>query len=217
MSNSAATRRHMVDTQLRPNDVTDLKLLDAFDMVPRERFAPETALAYSDHDIVVQTAPRRYLPRATGLAKMMHAAEIRASDSVLIVGAGTGYAAAIAAQLAAKVVALEAEPALADAARATLDALGLGAVTVVTGALAEGAPAAGPFDVILIDGAAGHVPPALTAQLKDGGRLVVVEGAGLSGQARLYLRRGGDVAARYLFNWAMPSLPGLQPAQEFVF
>lgn len=217
MSNFAAQRRHMVDTQLRPNDVTDLAILAAFDEVPRERFVPETALAYSDHDIVLQRTPRRYLAPPTGLAKMIQAAEIGAEDRVLIVGAGTGYAAAIVARLAGAVVALEAEPALADAARHALDAVGAGAVTVVTGALADGAAGEGPFDVILIDGAADVLPPALTAQLKDGGRLLVVEGTGLSGRARLYLRQGESVAGRALFNWALPLLPGLERTPAFVF
>lgn len=217
MSNFAAQRRHMVDTQLRPNDVTDLAILAAFDEVPRERFVPETALAYSDHDIVLQSAPRRYLPRATVLAKMIQAAEIGAHDRVLVVGAGTGYAAAVVARLAGAVVALESEPALADTARHALDAVGAGAVRVVTGALAEGAVAEGPFDVILIDGAAEVLPPALTAQLKDGGRLLVVEGVGLAGKARLYLRQGEGVAGRALFNWAMPLLPGLERVPAFVF
>lgn len=217
MSNFAAQRRHLVDTQLRPNDVTDLRVLDAFDATPREVFAPEAALVYSDHDVIVQTAPRRVLQRATVLGKLIQAAAIAASDSVLVVGAGTGYAAAVAAKLAARVTALEAEPALADRARHSLDQLALPNVAVVTGALAAGAPAAAPFDVILVDGAVGVVPEALKAQLKEGGRLVVVEGAGLAGRARLYLRHGNDVVGRELFNWASPILPGTEPAQAFVF
>jgi protein-L-isoaspartate(D-aspartate) O-methyltransferase len=217
MSHFAAQRRQLVDTQLRPNDVTDLDLLAAFDAVPRERFVPETALAYSDHDVALSTAPRRWLPRATGVAKMMQAAAIQSGDKVLVVGAATGYTAAVAARLAAKVVALEADATLADAARQTLAAEGVANVTVVTGAPAAGAPAEAPFDVILVDGAVGRLPAALTEQLNDGGRLAVVEGEGLSSQARLYLRHGDDVAGRRLFNWAMPILPGTEAPQEFVF
>jgi protein-L-isoaspartate(D-aspartate) O-methyltransferase len=217
MSHFAAQRRQLVDTQLRTNDVTDLDVLAAFDAVPRERFVPETGLAYSDHDVVLATAPRRWLPRAAGVAKMMQAADIRPTDKVLVVGAGTGYTAAVAARLAAKVVALESDPNLADAARQALAAEGVGNVAVVTGSPAAGAPGEAPFDVILVDGAVGRLPVALTEQLKDGGRLAVVEGEGLSGRARLYVRHGADVAGRLLFNWAMPLLPGTEVPQEFVF
>lgn len=217
MSNFAAQRRHMVDTQLRPNDVTDLTLLEAFDAVPRERFVPEPALAYSDHDLLLQASPRRFLPRATVLAKLMQAAAIRPGDKLLVVGAGTGYAAAVAARLAGRVVALEAEPQLAEQARALLAELGAGNVAVVVGAPGDGAPAEAPFDVILVDGAVGRLPEALTAQLQNGGRLAVVEGTGLAGEARLYLRLGAEVSARRLFNWASPVLPGTEPAQDFVF
>jgi protein-L-isoaspartate(D-aspartate) O-methyltransferase len=217
MTTLAFQRRQMVDTQLRTNDVTDLAVLAAFDAVPRERFAGDTPIAYSDHDLVVLQAPRRVLAPPAALAKLIQAAEIRPTDRVLVVGAGTGYAAAVVARLAGTVVALESEPALADRARHLLDGLGLTAVKVVTGPVTAGAPGDGPFDVILADGALAVLPPALLDQLAEGGRLAAVEGVGLAGRARLSVKAGGDVSARHLFNWSLPVVPGSEPAPHFVF
>jgi protein-L-isoaspartate(D-aspartate) O-methyltransferase len=219
MSNYASQRRTMVDNQLRTVDVTDLDLLDAFGAVPRERFVPAeaAALAYTDKNVQVASNPARYVAAVGGIGKLIQAAEIQPSDKVLVVGAATGYVAAVVARLAASVVALEENAGLADAARSHLSEAGAANVRVVTGPLTKGAAAEGPYNVIIVDGAVAALPEALTAQLADGGRLALVIGKGLSGRAHLNVRSGKDIAARHLFNWALPLLPGTEPAETFVF
>lgn len=217
-TNFATARRMMVDGQLRTYDITDQKLLSAMLEVQREKFVPATmaGIAYLDTDVAVGHDRRLLKPMV--LAKLIQAAGISPSDSVLDVGCATGYSAAVLAKLAGSVVALEADAALADAARRTLGA-GAGAVTVVTGPLADGCAAKGPYDVILVNGAVETVPPQLFKQLKDGGRLVTVVGSGPASKATLYrsLGRGGEVSSRAIFDATGALLPGFSKPAEFVF
>jgi protein-L-isoaspartate(D-aspartate) O-methyltransferase len=221
MIDFARARRTMVDTQIRVNDVTDARIVDALLAVPREAFVAEAQreLAYIDADIAVSQAangqPARYLIELMVLAKMLNAADIGPEDVVLDVGVATGYSAAVAAHLAGRVVALEDDAALVEAARANLS--GIANVTVVQGPLAAGAPAEGPYDVILLEGAAEIVPDSLTGQLKDGGRLVAVVGTGRSAKCTVYTRIGGEISARPIFDAAIPPLPGFAAPRGFVF
>jgi protein-L-isoaspartate(D-aspartate) O-methyltransferase len=212
----AAARRTMVDGQIRTWDVTDQPLLAAFLSVPRERFvAPDHAgIAYLDTDIPVGGQGRRML-KPMVLAKLLQALGIAATDSVLIVGAATGYAAAIAAELSQKVVALEEEAALVAASRTNL--AGAAAVSVVSGALAAGAPAQGPYDTILVAGTVEAVPAALLAQLKDGGRLAAIVGDGPACKGMLYRAVRGEVSGRPIFDAAGARLPGFAKPPAFVF
>jgi protein-L-isoaspartate(D-aspartate) O-methyltransferase len=170
--------QNMVDGQVRPSDVTDTRILDAMLALPRELFVPESkrALAYLDLDLDVSEGggAARFLIKPVVLAKMLQAAEIGATDRVLVVGCASGYAAAVISHFAGQVVATESEPALAAKATATLAQLSCGNVAVRTAATAEGAPADAPFDVIVLNGATEVVPERLYAQLRDGGRLVGV-------------------------------------------
>jgi protein-L-isoaspartate(D-aspartate) O-methyltransferase len=223
MISSAQARRMMVDGQIRTNDVTDLALLAAFLEVPRERFVPadKTELAYLDLDLPVleaaRGAPARRLLRALVLAKLIQAAAIEPQQVVLDVGCGTGYSAAVLARLAAHVVALEEEPALAAMASRTLAELEPAKVTVVTGPLTAGWPARSPYDVILLDGRTEIVPRSLFPQLKDGGRLVCIEGKGPAAKGMLYLSTGGDVGGRPIFDASAQLLPGFAEPPAFVF
>lgn len=212
-----AARTKMVDNQIRTTDVTSHEVLDAFLTVPREEFVPAAVkpLAYIDNDI--QVAPGRFLMEPSPLAKLVQLAEIGGSDVVLEVGCGAGYAAAILSRLAGSVVALESDATLAATATETLARLGYDNVAVVTGNLEAGYADEAPYDVIFVGGAVEFVPEALFAQLRDGGRLVVVEGYGNASQARLYLKDGGYVSERYVFNTAVKPLPGFRKAKEFVF
>jgi protein-L-isoaspartate(D-aspartate) O-methyltransferase len=212
----ATARRTMVDGQIRTYDVTDQALLTAFLSVPRERFiAPAQAgIAYLDADIAVGKQGRRLL-KPMVLAKLLQAAGIGAGDRVLDVGCATGYAAAVIAQLADKVVALEEEPALVDEARRNL--AGIAQVSVVSGPLAAGAAAQGPYDVILLSGTAEIVPPALLSLLRDGGRLVGIVGKGPASKAMLFRSVGGEISGRTIFDAAGSPLPGLAKPPEFVF
>ena len=207
----------MVDGQVRTTDVTNLGILDAMLAIPREAFVDEQRrpLAYIDEDIEI--APGRYLMEPSPFAKLVQLAAIRPGETVLDVGAGTGYSSAVLSQLAGRVVALESDAALADRARAALAALAIDNVAVVTGPLRGGHAEAAPYDVILLEGAVEVLPDALFAALRDGGRLVAVEGRGNAGVARLYLKSGGTVTGRRAFNAAVKPLPGFERTPTFVF
>jgi len=207
----------MVDGQVRTTDVTDPAILAAMLAIPREAFVDEgrRPLAYIDEDIEI--APGRYLMEPSPFAKLVQLAAIRPGETVLDVGAGTGYSSAVLSQLAGRVVALESDAALADRARAALAALAIDNVAVVTGPLRGGHAEAAPYDVILLEGAVEVLPDALFAALRDGGRLVAVEGRGNAGVARLYLKSGGTVTGRRAFNAAVKPLPGFERTPAFVF
>jgi protein-L-isoaspartate(D-aspartate) O-methyltransferase len=227
-----AARRAMVDGQVRTNDVTNLDLIDAMLDVPREAFVPErlAAWAYLDRDLELQSGngAARYLLKPVVTARLIQAADIGLKDRVLVVGSATGYSAAVVSRLAGAAVALEEDPALAEAAQAALRRLGLVTVTPVIGRLTDGWPAAAPFDVILVEGGVEVIPDALFAQLSEGGRLVTVVYGGGQGQlegqiegqvgkATLFRSVRGEVAGRTLFDSAAPLLPGFRKAPAFVF
>ncbi|MHA7772695.1 protein-L-isoaspartate O-methyltransferase family protein [Roseibium sp. M-1] len=220
MTDFNQSRRKMVDNQLRTNDVTDHRILDAMELVPRERFVPASkrTVAYIDEDLPVgSTESGRMLMKPHIFGKLVQLAEIREGDVVLVVGAGTGYSAAVVSKLAASVVALEENADLAKTATEVLVDLGIENAVVVEGPLVAGFAAEGPYDVILVDGAVEVLPDALTAQLKPDGRLAVVEGQGGAGVAKLYQKSGTAVSSRYGFNASVSLLPGFAKAAEFVF
>jgi protein-L-isoaspartate(D-aspartate) O-methyltransferase len=216
-------RNRMVDGQVRTGDVTDLRILAAMLELPRERFVypDQAALAYADLDLPVwgekDGRSRRCLIRARNLAKLIQTAEIADEDRVLDIGATTGYGAAVLARLASEVVALEEDSALAAFAHKALDTCGIDNVSVVTGPLTAGWPAKAPYDVIVLEGATEVSPRQLCDQLRDGGRLVCVEGRGLAGKATLYRLVGGVVSGRPVFDAAAPLLPGFAQPPAFVF
>ena len=220
MLDFATARRMMVDGQVRTADVTDPRILDAMLALPRERFMPgdKAQLAYLDIDLPVgeggARAPRRML-KPMVLAKLLQAAEIAETDRVLHVGCGSGYAAALLAKLAGAVVALEQDNGLLQQAQAALS--GNPNVKVVAGALTGGSVANGPYDVIVVEGAIDTAPTALAGQLKEGGRLVCVLGAGAGGKAMLYRLIGGELSGRPIFDAAAPLLPGFEKPPAFVF
>lgn len=212
----------MVDGQLRTTDVNRIPILEAFLSVPREAFVPARLkpLAYIDEDLDVTGAgssARRYLMEPSPFAKMLQLADITPGDVVLDVGAATGYSAAILSLIAGSVIALESDAGLADGATARLAELGYDNVAVVPGALREGYASEAPYDVIVLEGAVDEVPQALFDQMKDGGRLVAVEGHGNAGVARLYVKQGDVVSGRRGFNAAVRPLPGFRREPVFEF
>lgn len=222
MSSEYAERRlKMVDGQLRTTDVNDAAVIDAMLAVPREEFVPRARreLAYIDEDIEVVSdgGEPRYLMEPSPFGRLVQLAAPGAGDVVLDVGAATGYSSAVLSRLAASVVALESDPVLAEAATETLSRLGFDNVAVVSGPLEAGWPKEAPYDVILVGGAVDVVPDALLAQLREGGRLVVVVGEGNAGFARLYLKGPGGVTARNVSNAAVKRLPGFRKAAAFAF
>ena len=225
VSTSPADRRKtMVDCQLRTFEVTDLSVLDAFLATPREMFLASTDLAvvYSDaQQAVTSDGANRTLLAPMVLARLIQAGDIDRGCRVLDVGGGSGYSAAILAQLAGSVIALESSKAFSDAAAANASALGMESFRAVTGPLAEGAASEGPFDVILVNGAVEQGLEALFAQLAPGGRLLCVLKApgqvGRSAKAVRYDRIGSDVSSRFLFDAAAPLLEGFARNPQFVF
>ena len=214
----ADARKRMVDSQIRPNKVTDPRVLAAMRHLPRERFLPEglDALAYSDEDVPLGSG--RFLMEPMVLARLVQIAEPREGDRALVVAAGTGYGAAVLSQCGPRVTAVEEDQHLLAIAR---DALGAEApgVNLVTGALGDGWAAGAPYDIILIEGAVRDIPPAIAKQLKtDGGRLVaVIAGAGRTNQAVLAEATSVGLRMQPVFDCATPALPSLRPAPEFVF
>lgn len=213
----------MVDRQVRTVDVTDPAVLAAMQAVPREVFAPTElrGLAYSDADILISgssiSGDGRYLVEPAILAKLLQLAEISPDDIVLDIGCGTGYSSAVLAQLASSVVSLEVDTDLAAKATESLIELGIVNVAVVTGGLALGYAPEGPYDVIFIAGAVERIPEALFDQLKEGGRLVAVRGAGPAGMAIVAQRRGGEISELASFNAPAPLLPGFSKTPTFQF
>lgn len=219
--NFEASRRTMVESQIRTNRVTDQALLGALLRTPRERFVPKAirALAYVDEDL--RLAPERFVMEPMVLARLIQAASVQPTDVVLDVGCATGYATALLADLAATVVGLESDSSLAGEAVRVLQELDVDNALIVEGDLRQGYPRQAPYDVVLINGAVTEVPNAITEQLADGGRLVTVVGnlrqTGRVGRATLLTRVGRTISSRSLFDATIPLLPGFAKEPSFVF
>jgi protein-L-isoaspartate(D-aspartate) O-methyltransferase len=209
----------MVDSQVRPSDVTDRRIVRAMLEVPREEFAPEgvRAIAYMDAALPVTARgpgrQGRYLLPPRTLAKLLQVAEINPDALVLDVGCASGYSTAVLARLAKAVVALEVDSALARQAESAL--LGILNAIVLRGPLAAGAPAHAPFDVVLLNGSVPEAPAHLLAQLKEHGRLVAVLAEGSFGGAHVWRRAGKGFDAVRVFDASAEPLPGFARQAEF--
>lgn len=218
MMDYAAARLNMVESQVRPNRVTDSRIVMAMLELPREKFLPEAlrGVAYVDEDIHIGNG--RYLTEPMVLARLVQAAAIQQTDTVLEVGTGTGYGAAVLSRLAGRVVALECDPALVKKADAILTELGVKNVTVVEGKLEQGCPKHAPYNAIIFSGGIEYVPQTIIDQLAEGGRLLaVLGGPGEASRATLTSKIGGAVSTRAIFDAASPVLPGLRRETGFVF
>lgn len=214
---TAAARRRMVDSQLRPNRVLDPRIVAAMLEIPREAFVPPhlADVAYADEDLPV--APGRYLMEPMVFGRMLQEVGIGPSDRVLDVGCGSGYSSAVLSRLAARVVAVESSPELLAQARGNLIRLGAASVTLINGQAAAGAPEHAPFDIIIVGGSVEHIPDALQSQLGDGGRLVAVVQGRAIGKATIIERHGSAFGTRQVFDAATPALPGFERPKRFVF
>jgi protein-L-isoaspartate(D-aspartate) O-methyltransferase len=210
-------RNLMVDGQVRPNKVSDPRIIAAMRALPRERFVPPSMapLAYSDADVPLGNG--RALVEPMVIARLAQLAAIRGGERALVVGAGTGYGAALLAACGAKVTALEEDPALVTLARGAL--AGIEGVALVAGRLADGWSAGAPYDLVFIEGSVEEIPPALVAQLRSpAGRLVAVRAVvGRVGQAVLGEALAGGLSLQPAFDCAAPVLPALRRAAGFVF
>lgn len=217
MFDSAMARRMMVDGQVRTADVTNTDLIAAMLEVPRERFVPPALATQAYVDTDLDVGGGRALLKPMVLARLIQAAQVHGSDHVLDVGCGMGYSSAVLSRLAGSVVAKELDPALADGARESLAAVGAVNVSVVTGPLTEGWPAAAPYDVILLNGACEIIPDLLGTQLKPDGRLACIFGRPPSTKAMLFRLAEGRLVGRWIFDAAAPVLPGFVAPPAFVF
>ena len=207
-------RANMVESQVRPNSVTDRSLIDAIAAVPREAFVPHAvqALAYMDEDVTLAPAAdgriARHLMQPMIFAQLVQLAGIQRGDLILDVGCGLGYSSAVLARIADAVVALECDEGMAQAAADILVDQSVDNAAVVTGVLNEGYPSEGPYDAIVLNGAVSEVPQALLEQLKEEGRLVAIIGEGPLGRAHLFKRNGDVFAEKIAFDATVEALPG---------
>ncbi len=215
MTDFAFRRTMMVDTQVRPNDVTKFPIIEAMLNVPRESFVPEAQreAAYVGDNIDLGGGRMVLEPRT--FAKMLDALDVQVSDRVLVVGAGLGYGAAVLGRMAASVIAVEERDDLAAAATAHLS--GTANVTLRQGALVAGAPKDGPYDRILIEGGVEHLPDALGAQLADGGRVAAIFMDGALGRVQIGHKADGRISWRFAFNATAQNLPGFVREKGFTF
>ncbi len=217
MTDYALARLNMVESQVRTNGVTDHRILDAMLRLPREKFLPQSAaaIAYADGDVALPGGRAELSPMMMG--KLMQLAAIANHETILLVGAGLGYGAALAAALAGRVYALEQHGALASEVRRNL--AGLTMVEVVKGPLAAGWAAAAPYDAIVVAGRVETVPEALFEQLAPGGRIVGIAGdSRLARLVRWTVAEDGQKSRLASFEGQAPRLPGFDAEKPaFVF
>ncbi|WP_323785533.1 protein-L-isoaspartate O-methyltransferase [Thalassovita sp.] len=215
MTDFAARRTMMVDTQIRPSDVTKFPIIEAMLNVPREEFVPGEKIeaAYIGENLDLGGGRVVLEPRT--LAKMLDALDIQGDELVLDLGVGLGYSAAVIARMAEAVVAVEEDESLAEDAQAALARIGADNVALHVGPLSDGAAQHGPYDVIMLEGAAENVPAALLDQLKEGGRIGCLKARGALGVAEVGYKIDGEITWRYAFNAGAPVLPGFERHRAF--
>ena len=212
MSEFATRRVMMVDTQVRPSDVTKFPIIAAMLAVPRESFLPEALREAAYVGLNIEIGDRRVVLEARSLAKLLDMLDIQPGERVLDLGCGLGYSAAVIAEIGGDVVAVEEDAAMAAGAMSAL----AGKAMVVAGPLVAGAVAQGPYDVIIIQGAVEIVPEGLLTQLKTGGRIAAIFMVGALGTARIGYKLEGAVSWRPVFNATAPVLPGFEARRGFV-
>ncbi len=215
MSDYATRRRVMVDTQVRPSDVTKFPVIDAMLSVPRELYVPpeRREAAYVGENVTLAAGRVVLDPRT--LAKMLDALDIRRGESALDIGCGLGCSTAVTAKIAAAVVGVEELPGMAEEAESILAAEGVDNAVVVTGPLVGGAAQHGPYDVILLQGGVETVPPALLEQLREGGRIAALFMEGPLGVVRIGQKTAVGLSWRDVFHAAAPVLPGFARERAF--
>lgn len=213
------SRKHMVDSQILTNGVTNSAIVDAFSTVPRELFVADELkpMAYTDEDLDLRNG--EFLIEPMVLAKMMQESGIGPDDIVLSVGDSCGYATAILSGLASTVVAVESQPGLFDKARTVWNDQGLCNIAVVGCGSEGGAREYGPYSVVFIAGAVAKVPELLLEQLSGHGRLVAVvrPNPRAQGHAAIVERSGESFSTRNAFGASTPYIGRYAPKEEFAF
>lgn len=215
MADYKQRRTMMVDTQVRPSDVTKFPIIDALLSVPREDYVPDHKrdAAYIGENIDLGDGRTLLEPRS--FAKMLDTVDVQPSDVVLDLACGLGYSTAVLAHMAEFVVGVEDNGARAQEAQAILSAQGVDNAAVIEADLTAGAAKSGPYDVIIAQGAVQDVPGALIDQLKDGGRIIAIFAEGQLGEVRLGRKIDGTVNWRRAFNASAPVLAGFE--KETIF
>lgn len=215
MTDFQTRRVMMVDTQIRPSDVTKFPIIEAMLSVPREVYVPrdKREAAYMGENIALR--PGRVVLEPRTLAKLLDALDIQPTELVLDLGCGLGYSAAVIARLADAVVAVEEDEAMAAEAEQLLSQEAVDNAAVIAAPLAHGAAKHGPYDVITLQGGVEEVPEAVLAQLKDGGRIGAVFMEGALGVARVGYKAEGRISWRFAFNATAPVLPGFAVTHAF--
>lgn len=214
MTDFVTLRRMMVDTQVRPSDVTKFPIIDAMLRVPREAFVPDEAAdaAYAGRNIDLGDGRVVLDPRT--FAKMLDALNVDGDDLVLDIGSGLGYSAAVIARIAEAVVAVEDDAERAEEAQPLLMDHADNVIQHV-GPLAEGAPQHGPYDAIVIEGGIEQLPETIAGQLKDGGRIACIFMDGALGTVKVGWKIDGTITWRFSFNATAPVLAGFKNEVAF--
>jgi protein-L-isoaspartate(D-aspartate) O-methyltransferase len=215
MSDFAARRTTMVDTQVRPSDVTKFPIINAMLTVPREDFVPaaQREAAYLGENLDLGQGRVVLDPRT--LAKMLDHLDITNDELVLDVGCAMGYSSAVIAHMAEAVVAVEEDEAMATEAQEALAEVGSDNVIVHVGPLAEGAPQHGPYDAVIVQGAVEEVPAGLVEQIKDGGRIACLFMEEGLGEMRVGYKQNDQISWRSEFNAGAPVLRGFERKVAF--
>ena len=216
MTDYQTRRKTMVDSQIRPSDVTKFPIIEAFLSVPREKFVPDgkREAAYIGENFKIGQSRVILEPRT--LAKLLDALDIRNDELVLDIGPGLGYSSAVISPMAEVVIAVEDDSSMANEAEEILTEVGADNVVIQIGKLEDGAPEHGPYDVIILQGGVEKIPSSILNQLKNGGRvgaIFVEEGLGT---AKIGFKLNDKINWRYSFNAAAPVLPGFFKQKDFV-
>ena len=217
--NFEIARKAMIDSQIRPNKVIDERVVAAFAQTPREAFVPKSLrdVAYVDEDLAL--AGGRYLIEAMVMGRLLQALAIAPTHNVLLIGAGTGYTAALLSQLCASVIAIDNRSASVEKTQEVLASMEIGNVAVLKGKLTEGYASEGPYDAILIEGGVETMPEALLSQLAKDGSLAAIwrQNDKAQGEASLWTKAGGQFTRRSLFNAQVPTLVEFKAKPTFQF
>ena len=218
-SNFEVARKAMIDSQIRPNKVIDERVIEAFATIPREAFVPRSLrdVAYVDEDLSLSGG--RFIIEAMVMARLLQALSLKPESNVLLIGAGTGYSAALLSQLCASVIAIDNRGPAVEKAQDILSQMEIGNVAVLKGKLTEGYPNEGPYDAIIIEGGVEVMPEALLTQLAPNGQCASIWRASPSaqGEASIWSRAGGQFVRRSLFNAQVPTLNEFKAKEEFAF
>lgn len=221
MDEFTQARENMVDCQVRTNDVTNHAVLTALLSTPRERFVPPSlqAFSYIDEDISLDEIGEngRFLMEPGPFSKLLQLADISPGDIVLDVGCGSGYSTAVLAKLCNSVVAIEKCGELSEFASRALADLEIYNAVVICDPLTDGYTKEAPYDVVFVGGAIQKIPDEIFDQIREGGKLVAVEGEGNAAVAKVFHKQNGSVTSHFAFNCAVKPLPGFESAPQFVF